>query len=246
MINFSIKELNAFAVIGQEVELTNYQKKNIQISTQFWRKFNSSLKKAYLSQSGNWVKYAFMERRNGKLYYFCSIPQRTITPEGFLYKEIPSYKYLVVEHIGAMDKIYETYGKIYEEIIPSTSYIPIKDIILHFEKYDYRFMFKFGIGGANMPTRTPIPVSRAMRQISANLDLARRQQRIPVALLAERAGLSMPTVTKMLRTGNGSFENFLRIARLLGLLDGVQQATDPLNTDIGKLRADEDTPKRIR
>lgn len=68
-----------------------------------------------------------------------------------------------------------------------------------------------------MPTRTPIPVSRAMRQISANLDLARRQQRIPVALLAERAGLSMPTVTKMLRTGNGSFENFLRIARLLGL-----------------------------
>ena len=31
-----------------------------------------------------------------------------------------------------------------------------------------------------MPTRTPIPVSRAMRQISANLDLARRQQRIPV------------------------------------------------------------------
>ena len=47
-------------------------------------------------------------------------------PRGFLYKEIPSYKYLVVEHIGAMDKIYETYGKIYEEIIPSTSYIPIK------------------------------------------------------------------------------------------------------------------------
>ena len=27
MMNFSIKELNAFAVIGQEVELTNYQKR---------------------------------------------------------------------------------------------------------------------------------------------------------------------------------------------------------------------------
>jgi len=153
MINFSIKELNAFAVIGQEVELTNYQKKNIQISTQFWRKFNSSLKKAYLSQSGNWVKYAFMERRNGKLYYFCSIPQRTITPEGFLYKEIPSYKYLVVEHIGAMDKIYETYGKIYEEIIPSTSYIPIKDmkntiivfigiVIIQLLKFGYLFKIR--------------------------------------------------------------------------------------------------------
>ena len=139
MMNFSIKELNAFAVIGQEVELTNYQKKNIQISTQFWRKFNSSLKKSYLSQSGNWVKYAFMERRNGKLYYFCSIPKRTILPDNFLYKEIPSYKYLVVEHIGAMGKIYETYRKIYQEIIPNTPYTPIKNIILHFEKYDYRF-----------------------------------------------------------------------------------------------------------
>ena len=125
-MNFSIKELNAFAVIGQEVELTNYQKKNIQISTQFWRKFNSSLKKSYLSQSGNWVKYAFMERRNGKLYYFCSIPKRTILPDNFLYKEIPSYKYLVVEHIGAMGKIYETYRKIYQEIIPNTPYTPIK------------------------------------------------------------------------------------------------------------------------
>ena len=34
MINFSIKELNAFAVIGQEVELTNYQKKNILVLCQ--------------------------------------------------------------------------------------------------------------------------------------------------------------------------------------------------------------------
>lgn len=42
MIIFSIKELNTFSVIGQEIELTNYQKKNIQISTQFWRKFNKN------------------------------------------------------------------------------------------------------------------------------------------------------------------------------------------------------------
>ena len=38
-----------------------------------------------------------------------------------------------------MEKIYETYGKIYQEIIPNTPYTPIKNIILHFEKYDYRF-----------------------------------------------------------------------------------------------------------
>ena len=69
-MNYTIRELEVFSVIGQEVEFTNYQKRNIQISTQFWRKFNSNLKKLYFSQSGNWIKYAFMERKNGKLFYF--------------------------------------------------------------------------------------------------------------------------------------------------------------------------------
>ncbi|MEE8705088.1 MAG: hypothetical protein SOH58_08850 [Olsenella sp.] len=97
-----------------------------------------------------------------------------------------------------------------------------------------------------MAGRTPIPVARAMREVSSNLDLARRQQRITVELLAERANLSVPTVRKMLNEGAGSFENFLRIARLLGFLDGVVAATNPLNTGIGRIRAEEDVPKRVR
>ena len=138
-MKYTIRELETFSVIGQEVELTNYQKRNIQISTQFWRKFNSNLKKSYLSQSGNWIKYAFMERRNEKLFYFCSIPKRNGVPNNFVYKEIQHYKYLVVEHIGSMDKIYETYGMIYQEILPQMEYIPLQENFLHFEKYDYRF-----------------------------------------------------------------------------------------------------------
>lgn len=95
-------------------------------------------------------------------------------------------------------------------------------------------------------TKTPIPVARAMRNVAANLDLARRQQRITINLLAERAGLSVPTVRKLLNEGSGSFENFLRVARILRLLDFAVQATDPLNTPIGKLRANDDTPLRVR
>ncbi|MEE8732006.1 MAG: hypothetical protein SOI46_00145 [Eggerthellaceae bacterium] len=97
-----------------------------------------------------------------------------------------------------------------------------------------------------MTGRTPIPVERAMRDIAENLNLARRQQRISVDLLANRANLSAPTVSKMLNTGSGSFENFLRIARILGFLDGVVEATDPLNTGIGRILAEQDTPKRVR
>lgn len=32
-MKYTIREIEAFTVIGQEVELTNYQKRNIQIST---------------------------------------------------------------------------------------------------------------------------------------------------------------------------------------------------------------------
>ena len=97
-----------------------------------------------------------------------------------------------------------------------------------------------------MAGRTPIPVSRAMRTIAANLDLARRQQRITLELLAERANLSVPTVRRLLNEGAGTFENFLSIARILGLLQGVEDATDPLNTPIGRARAEQDVPKRVR
>ena len=97
-----------------------------------------------------------------------------------------------------------------------------------------------------MAGRTPIPVSRAMRKVATNLDLARRQQRITLELLAERANLSVPTVRKLLNDGAGTFENFLRIARILGMLEEIVDATDPLRTPIGRARAEQDVPKRVR
>lgn len=97
-----------------------------------------------------------------------------------------------------------------------------------------------------MAGKTPIPVARAMRDIAANFDLARRQQRITMDLLAERANLSVPTVRSVLNEGRGTLESFLRIARILGLLDTVVQGTDPLNTPMGRLRVEDDTPRRVR
>ena len=97
-----------------------------------------------------------------------------------------------------------------------------------------------------MPTHTPIPVSRAQRHIAANLDLARRQQRITMEVLADRAGISVPTLRRLLNEGAGSLNTYLRVVRVLGLLDATVEASDPLNTAIGRLRADEDTPKRVR
>ena len=39
-MNYRIQHLDEFLIIGQEIELTNSQKENLQISTSFWRKFN--------------------------------------------------------------------------------------------------------------------------------------------------------------------------------------------------------------
>ena len=136
---YTVKALDFFSLIGQEVELTNNQSNNSQIAKQFWKEFNLNLKKQSLSQDSNWIKYALMERREGNLFYYCAIPKKIAIPEGFTEKKIEKQKYLVIEHHGAMDKLADTYRIIYKELLPNSSFKNIQDHFLHFEKYDHRF-----------------------------------------------------------------------------------------------------------
>lgn len=96
-----------------------------------------------------------------------------------------------------------------------------------------------------MSRRVPIPVERAMLDIADELSLARRQQRISMEVLASRCNISRSTLSRMLNQGEGSLENFLRVARCLGFLDRVVKSVDPLDTDIGRIRAMGDVPKRV-
>ena len=84
-----------------------------------------------------------------------------------------------------------------------------------------------------------------MRDIADELSLARRQQRIPMEVLAARCNVSRSTLSRMLNQGEGSLENFLRVARCLGFLDRVVRAVDPLDTDMGRIRAMGDVPARV-
>jgi hypothetical protein len=43
-----------------------------------------------------------------------------------------------------------------------------------------------------------------------------------------------------------SAENLLRILRALGIQDLVTEALDPMQSDLGRLRAGEDLPERVR
>lgn len=43
-----------------------------------------------------------------------------------------------------------------------------------------------------------------------------------------------------------SLENVLRVLRALGLMEAISRALDPFESDVGRLRADERLPLRVR
>jgi ribosomal protein S5 len=47
-------------------------------------------------------------------------------------------------------------------------------------------------------------------------------------------------------TGTASSESVFRVLRVLGVMDPVVAATDPYETDVGRLRSDELLPRRVR
>lgn len=94
---------------------------------------------------------------------------------------------------------------------------------------------------------TPLPIRRALRDVSSSISYWRRLRGLTQAQLAERAGVSRG-VARRLEAGDGgvSLENALRILRALGVAELVSDALDPLNSDIGRLRAGQELPERVR
>jgi transcriptional regulator with XRE-family HTH domain len=75
----------------------------------------------------------------------------------------------------------------------------------------------------------------------------RKLRGLTVQQVADRAGVSERTVGRLTTDpGSVSLENLLRIARALGILDSLVASADPLNTDVGRLRAGEQLPQRVR
>lgn len=98
-----------------------------------------------------------------------------------------------------------------------------------------------------MPTSRSLPVQRAARQVGEHFATWRRLQGLTETQVADRANVSRTTVQRFFRDpGSVTLENMLRIGRALGLLDVIVGATDPLNTDVGRLRAEERLPQRVR
>jgi transcriptional regulator with XRE-family HTH domain len=94
---------------------------------------------------------------------------------------------------------------------------------------------------------TPLAVRRAQRNLADNVAVWRKLRGLTQAQLAERADVSRGVVRRIEAADGGvGVENLLRILRALGLQDLLTEALDPLASDIGRLRSDQELPRRVR
>jgi transcriptional regulator with XRE-family HTH domain len=95
--------------------------------------------------------------------------------------------------------------------------------------------------------RTPLPVRRALRSLADSVSTWRRLRGLTQAQLAERAGVSRGVVRRLEAAEGGvSAEKLFRILRALGIQELMTDALDPMQSDIGRLRAEEHLPVRVR
>lgn len=94
---------------------------------------------------------------------------------------------------------------------------------------------------------TSARITRAGRDLGANLATWRKLQNLTAEQVADRADISRATLSRLengdLGVGLGVV---LEVLRALGRLDSIVKATDPMETDIGRLRGVENLPKRVR
>lgn len=94
---------------------------------------------------------------------------------------------------------------------------------------------------------TPASVLRASTTLGTHLANTRKLLRLTAQQVAERADISRGTLRRI-ETGSASvsLEAVLKVARVLGILGAIVAAADPFSTDVGRARATEALPQRVR
>ncbi|MBG6121713.1 helix-turn-helix domain-containing protein [Corynebacterium aquatimens] len=93
---------------------------------------------------------------------------------------------------------------------------------------------------------TSTAVRRGMRTIGGNIRNQRKLLGLTVKMVAERSGISVTTLSKLENGQGAGLDATLAVLNVLGMLDRVVTATDPYETDVGRLRAAEKLPERVR
>ena len=94
--------------------------------------------------------------------------------------------------------------------------------------------------------RRPRQITAALAEVGESISTWRRLLGLPAAVVADRAGVT-PKTLRALENGKGSsLETLLRVSRALGITEQLLVAIDPMETDLGRARAEQRLPKRVR
>lgn len=92
----------------------------------------------------------------------------------------------------------------------------------------------------------PIPALKALHKLGNDISDARRRRRIPMALMAERTGLSRTTISKIEKGDpTTSMGGYTAVLFALGMLDRLHDLADAMHDSTGRRLEDENLPKRI-
>jgi transcriptional regulator with XRE-family HTH domain len=93
----------------------------------------------------------------------------------------------------------------------------------------------------------PASVSRALRTLGADVSTARRRRRLTMAMMAERAFVSRPTIARVEKGDAGvSLGLYATVLFVLGMADRLAKLGDPGEDAAGRMLEDEQLPKRVR
>jgi transcriptional regulator with XRE-family HTH domain len=97
------------------------------------------------------------------------------------------------------------------------------------------------------PKQAPAAIRSANRRLGEDVAIWRKLKGLTQVQLADRAGIGPATLARLERgEGGASVENLLKVLRALGVINGVLKALDPYETDVGRLRSNQELPQRVR
>ena len=98
-----------------------------------------------------------------------------------------------------------------------------------------------------MKSKLAIPIQRALRKLGHDISEARRRRRITTELMAERAGLTRVTLSKIEKGAETvSISGYARVLFILGMVDRLKDLADLSHDAIGRELDAENLPKRVR
>lgn len=97
------------------------------------------------------------------------------------------------------------------------------------------------------PVNLPIPAIKALHKVGKDINDARRRRRVTIQLMAERAGLSRATISKIEKgDSTTSIGGYAAVLFVLGMTDRLSDLVDAVYDLTGRRLEEEKLPKRVR